>query len=66
MKTALTDFINTNAKNSQMKHCLCLRYAMIYRSGWKNQLKVEIDLSKYATTKQSLVSTLYIYLRCPK
>lgn len=33
---------------------------------WKNWLKVEIDLSKYATTKQLSIAVLYIYLRCPK
>ena len=31
MMTALADFINTNTKNSQMKHYPCLRYPMIYR-----------------------------------
>ena len=32
----------------------------------KNWLKVEIDLSNYATTTQPSIETLYIYLRCPK
>ena len=29
MMTAFADFVNTYAKNSQMKHCPCLTYAMI-------------------------------------
>ena len=31
MMTELADFINVNTKISQMKHCPCLRYAIIYR-----------------------------------
>ena len=31
MVTGLADFVNANTEISQMKHCTCLRYAMIYR-----------------------------------
>ena len=31
MVKRIADFINTSTRNFQMKHCPCLRYAMIYR-----------------------------------
>ena len=52
MVIGLADFINANTINSEMKHCPCLRYAMIYRhnlqnlrttkNNWNNWLTVEI------------------------
>ena len=73
MEIRLADFINANTENSQMKNCQCLIYAMIYRpnlqnlqtrkNSWNNWLKVDIGFSIYATTKQSAISTLYIYVQ---
>ena len=71
METGLADFINASTKHSQVKHGPCLKYAKIYRpnlqnlqtrkNGWSNLLKVEIGLSNYVSTKQTLISTLHKY-----
>ena len=34
MMTALADFINTDTKKSQMKHCPYMRHDMIYTPNW--------------------------------
>ena len=31
MVNGLDDFINANTKNSEITHCSCLRYTIIYR-----------------------------------
>ena len=60
-------------KNTQIKHCPCMvlftdptfkTYRPKKKNSWKNRLNVETDLSKYASTKQRSVLTLYIHLRC--
>ena len=59
-------------KNTQIKHCPCMvlftdptfKAYRPKKNSWKNRLNVETDLSKYASTKQRSVLTLYKHLRC--
>ena len=54
MEIGLADFINANTINSEMKHCSCLRYAMIYRH----------NLQNLRTTKNKFEMNLKVEIGC--